>query len=237
MTEVHLPANSENLTLIEVEKLTRVDSSTQQTVLQSVNLTLKERDRIGLGGPSGSGKSSLLRAITCLDPYQSGSVRFRGETLTPEQIPSYRSRVVYLPQRAVIFEGTVRENLAIPFSLQRSEQTYDEEIAIQQLSHFDRNEDFLCKNADTLSGGEQQIIAWIRCFMMNPNVILFDEPTTGLDSEARSKFEDAVDHWFETPCINSKAFIWASHDADQLARLSNRRISMNRGKLEMCLES
>ena len=237
MTEVHLPANSENLTLIEVEQLTRVDSSTQQTVLQSVNLTLKERDRVGLAGPSGSGKSSLLRAIACLDPYQSGSLRFRGETLTPEEIPSYRSRVVYLPQRAVIFEGTVKENLAIPFSLRSSEKIYDEEIAIQQLSHFDRNEGFLRKNADTLSGGEQQIIAWIRCFMMNPNVILFDEPTSGLDSDARSKFEDAVDQWFENPSIDSKAFIWSSHDADQLARLSNRQISMNRGKLEMSLES
>ena len=103
------------LTLIEVKQLTRVDPSTQQTVLHSVNLTLKERDRVGLGGPSGSGKSSLLRAIACLDPYQSGSLRFRGETLTPEEIPSYRSRVVYLPQRAVIFEGTVKENLVIPF--------------------------------------------------------------------------------------------------------------------------
>ena len=68
--------------------------------------------------------------------------------------------------------------------------------------------------------------------MMNLNVILFDEPTSGLDSTPDQKFEDAVDQWFENPSIDSKSIYRSKYDADQPSRLSNRQISMNRGKLE-----
>ena len=78
-------------------------------------------------------------------------------------------------------------------------------------------------------------MAFIRCLLINPNIILFDEPTASLDSETESQFENVLEDWFrneEERQMKPRAFIWSSHDVSQLDRLANRILTMNEGKIK-----
>ena len=246
--------------LIEVNQITRTDPANQRDLLKPASLTLRDGDRIGLRGPSGSGKSTLLRAIAYLDPVQSGTIKFQGQPLLSDKIPKYRRTVAYLPQRSVAFAGSVKDNLQVAFDLgvsktQRNESQLKESQrlesqaiesqaiesqAIAHLADFGRTADFLDQSASSLSGGELQIIAFIRCLLTQPMIILFDEPTTSLDSVAQSQFEQEVESWFavrHNPLKNPeqspepRAFIWSSHDTSQLERLTDQVITMHEGTL------
>ncbi len=244
--------------LIEVNQITRTDPANQRDLLKPASLTLRDGDRIGLRGPSGSGKSTLLRAMAYLDPVQSGTIKFQGQPLLSDKIPAYRRTVAYLPQRSVAFSGSVRDNLQVAFNLgvsktSRKVTQLNEAQTIEHLASFGRTADFLNQSASSLSGGEQQIVAFIRCLLTRPMIILFDEPTASLDSVAQTQFEQEVERWFaarhkpsQNLCASQapanirdaehspapRAFIWLSHDSEQLARLTHQVITMHEGELE-----
>jgi len=239
----HRPPNESTLSgnnlnhqpLIEVKEITRVASSNQRVLLQQVSLQLFDGDRIGLSGPSGSGKSTLLRAMAHLDPVQSGSIRYHGKQVAAEEIPGYRRTVAYLPQHAATFAGTVRDNLKIAFTLKVANDHYRDDLALAYLKNFERDQLFLDDDATTLSGGERQIVALIRCLLTEPSVILFDEPTASLDSATKIRFEKEVQRWIDAADSNRKdarAFVWSGHDDSQLKRLTSRSVTMKDGYLE-----
>ena len=220
--------------LIEVLDVTRSDPVGQRVLLNAVSVSVYAGDRLGLSGPSGSGKSTLLRAIAQLDPLQSGLIRYQGSEVLPEQIPEYRRNVAYLPQRAITTKGTVRDNFIFACSLKVSEQAYQEDLALAYVQRFERDQLFLDQEASSLSGGEQQIVAWIRCLLTEPRMILFDEPTASLDLQTQRQFENEVIRWFEeTPTCDlpNKSFIWAGHDRSQLERITDNRFIMIDGRL------
>jgi len=222
-------------TLIEIRQITRTDLISNRIILHPTTLRINDGDRIGLVGPSGSGKSTLLRSLALLDPIESGNHLFLGEEVPSESIPKFRRFATYLPQHAITFEGTVRDNLTLPFSFGVTTESYSEDGALMYLRKFGRDSTFLDLIATSLSGGEQQLMAFIRCLLINPNIILFDEPTASLDSETESQFENVLEDWFRNEDerqMKPRAFIWSSHDASQLDRLANRILTMNEGKIK-----
>src|SRR5690606_19835253 len=129
-------------------------------------------------GPPGSGKSLLLRALSLLDPLQGGEVRFRGESIDDARVPAFRRQVLYVQQQPVLIEGTVRENLQLPFALGDSSRgRYDETTIAERLSAVGLEPTFLSRQVDDLSGGERQIVSLLRGIQLGPSVLLLDEPT------------------------------------------------------------
>ena len=219
-------------TLIQVRDLTRRDAKTKRLLLDKVNLVICGGQRIGLVGPSGSGKSSLLRAIAKLDRCDSGEVRFGGNPVCRDSVPAYRRQVVYLPQRPAFAAGTVRENLELPFHFAAATETFDETRVHRWLGDLDKSQELLSQPVDQLSGGEQQIVALIRAIALSPQVLLLDEPTASLDSEATQRFEDLVLAWHEeNESSVNRAFVWTSHNANQIQRMTTRRITIAGGVL------
>ena len=215
--------------LIELSDLTRKDPSSGQTILDRVNVNVDSGERIGLVGPSGSGKTTLMRAIAILDPYHSGSLRYEGKLIERDEVPNYRRQVIYLAQQPAFADGTVAENIQLPFQLGIASSDFDRSVVETWLSQLGKPASILSQQVDSLSGGEKQLVSFIRAIALSPQVLLLDEPTAALDAETNSQLEQLIVDWHQSD--ESRALLWSSHDLAQVNRLTSRRIEMNDGKV------
>ena len=218
--------------MITVQNLTYTYPTATAETLHGLNFEIAEREIFGFLGPSGAGKSTTQKILIGLLQKYGGTITVMGRELTEWGQEYYEHIGVSFELPNHYLKLTALENLAYFRSLY-SGDTLDPMEVLTWVGLEDDAE----KKVSDFSKGMKIRMNVARSLLHKPKILFLDEPTSGLDSDARSKFEDAVDQWFENPSIDSKAFIWSSHDADQLARLSNRQISMNRGKLEMSLES
>jgi branched-chain amino acid transport system ATP-binding protein len=146
-------------------------------ILQGVNLEVKPGESAALLGRNGVGKTTTLRAIMGLTPRSRGTVAFEDFDLAkcqPHEVP--RRGIGYVPQGRGIFPNlTVMENLCIGVAGGR-----DPEREEYVFGCFPRLKERLKQSGNTLSGGEQQMLAIARCLMMRPKLIILDEPTEGI---------------------------------------------------------
>ena len=230
--------------LIRLRDVSRHDNSTGKQLLNAVSLQVRGGDRIGLVGASGSGKSTLLRAMAMLDRF-SGELLYQEKQITHDAIPSYRREVIYMSQRPFFTYGTVEENLRLPFQFKSSQgsgrgRSFQTEIAATALDRFELPAQILDQPCESLSGGEQQMIALIRALLMEPRILLFDEPTAALDSDARDKYEKRIQEWHSESTSDmeaKRAFLWTSHDPAQVDRMTGKTITMDQGKLQTLPEA
>jgi putative ABC transport system ATP-binding protein len=197
----------------------------ERWVWRHLDLELPAASILGLSGPSGAGKTLLLRALAGLDPLDEGEVKVQGAPLDEGELPRHRARVAYLAQRPALFPGTVEDNLRVPFELAvHAGRRFERARILEQLQPFGRDEAFLHRPANRLSGGEAQITALIRILQLDPVVLLLDEPSAALDEESTSLIEALVRRFIRGDM--SRACIWTSHDGDQLDRMADRRLTL-----------
>lgn len=215
--------------IIETRKLTRLIPGTGQRLLDELNLAVRLGDRVGLSGASGSGKTTLMRALAALDPVVGGELLFEGERV--QEFPTYRRSVIYLHQRPAMVAGTVRQNMQLPFDMATAKTTYDESRVLKWFASLEKPASILDQTVETLSGGEQQIVALIRAMQLDPTVLLLDEPTASLDAEMVRQFEQLVNDWYSgSP---GRAYVWTSHDQMQLSRMTDRTVTVAGGKIHV----
>jgi branched-chain amino acid transport system ATP-binding protein len=146
-------------------------------ILQGVSLEVRPGECAALLGRNGVGKTTTLRAIMGLAPRSRGTIEFDGFDLArcpPHQVP--RKGIGYVPQGRGIFPNlTVRENLCIGVARKGDPEREDYVFAC-----FPRLKERLAQSGNTLSGGEQQMLAIARCLMTRPKLIILDEPTEGI---------------------------------------------------------
>jgi putative ABC transport system ATP-binding protein len=202
-------------------------------LLRGVSLELLLGDRLVISGPSGAGKTVLLRALALLDPLDVGTIHWNGGPLRCEAIPSFRSQVVYLHQRPALFEGSVEENLEHPYSLNvYGGRRFDRDRVVDLLKDLGRAEPFLDKLARDLSGGEGQIVALLRALQLDPAILLLDEPTSSLDREIAGAVEALLGRW-HAEGVGGRAFVWVTHDRDQARRVAEGTWCMRAGCLKL----
>jgi len=195
------------------------------TILDGVSLAVDAGETVAVVGPSGAGKSSLLRLLDRLDEPTGGTVYLDGtdyRSLDPETL---RKRVGLVPQQPALRDGTVRENVTIGPRL-RGESVATERVAelladVGLAGYADRD-------VSDLSGGEAQRVAIARTVANDPDVLLLDEPTASLDSEAEAAIERLLTDLLAT---GERTAILVTHDERQAARLADRVARVADGRI------
>lgn len=174
--------------LQDVSKVYELDKDVVYTALKGINLTIKNAEFTAIMGPSGSGKSTLMHIIGLLDKPSKGKVLVEGKDISKlddDEISTLRSEFVgfVFQQFNLINNLTVLENIMLPAIYAKRKLDYSPyDKAIDLLKKFgiiDR-QNFL---PNKISGGQQQRVAIARALIMNPKIVLADEPTGNLDSK------------------------------------------------------
>lgn len=198
--------------------------------LFQMSLEVRERETVITVGPNGAGKSTLLRAISGLLACRSGSIRFLGQPI--DNLPAYR--IVELGIAHVLEGGrvfphlTVVENLKIGSYIKRARGTLERNLQeIYQL--FPRLAERRSQLADTLSGGERQMLAIARSLMSGPRLILLDEPSSGLAPLVVSMLFDFVRN------IKSRGYsiLMVEQNVRKALELSDRAYLLESGKVRL----
>lgn len=194
-------------------------------IWNNLSFQLFPGERVALLGASGSGKSLLLRALAGLDPVQAGQIIFQGQPMKSWFMPIYRSQIIYLHQRPALWEGTVEENLQRVYKLGvHHHNVYNRKVILDYLQILHKPADFLQRPMRAISGGEGQIVAFLRALQLSPSILLLDEPTASLDTGTAQSLEALVAVWQRQDPL--RAYLWTSHDPKQLERITNRQIRL-----------
>ena len=163
------------------------------TVLDGMSLNIYEHEVVVLCGPSGGGKSTLLRTINGLEKIDSGKIIYRGQEVTHRNIREIRKHIGMVFQQFNLFSNlTVKDNLLIaPIKTQKKNKDEMLQKAKEYLEVFGIA-DKLDAYPHQLSGGQKQRVAIVRALMLEPDLMLFDEPTSALDPEMIKEVLDAI---------------------------------------------
>ena len=206
----------------------------QNQVLTDVNLEVYEKEILGVIGPAKAGKSSLLRAINRLYEINyariSGKIRLDGEDIFDIPINDLRRRVGLIFATPVVLPGTILKNMSYGLKLHRKikKQELNDTVAdaLQAANLWEEVKDRLHESASTLSGGQQQRLCIARTLAMNPEVIMMDEPCSGLDPISTAKIEATM---FELK--KTYTFILVTNNTKQAARTADRTAFFLGGEL------
>lgn len=192
----------------------------QHEVLKDVSLDVHSHRITVVTGPSGGGKTTLLRLCNRLEVPSSGRVLFRGADLSALDPLWLRRKVGMVFQRPTLFAGTVRDNLFV------ARPASDEEYR-QVLESVGLPRDYLGEQGETLSGGEAQRACLARTLLTDPEVLLMDEPTSSLDAGATRVLEELT-HRLASEGLT---VLWVSHDLPQVQRMAGETVVLLEGRI------
>ncbi|WP_066633128.1 ABC transporter ATP-binding protein [Desulfolucanica intricata] len=165
-------------------------------------------------GPSGAGKSTLFRILSRLQPSSGGEAFLQGKSWLQIPSTSWRINVHYLAQKPALFDGTVADNLAKPFETRAvGQRKLDKDRAKELMERLHLSLELWNQDARTVSGGEASRLAFIRALLVDPVVLLLDEPTAALDEPARQALYGVLSEWLKA---TNRAALLISHNNDYL---------------------
>ncbi len=203
----------------------------QQFGLADVSLAIKPYSKIAVIGKSGSGKTTLMNLIAGLLPIDDGDILIDGKPRKEIDESSWFKQLSYISQSPYLFAGTIRENIAIGVNGNPSAQEIDEaarKAGIHELveSLPEGYDTRVGEGGRGLSGGEKQRIALARAFLKKPTIILFDEPTTGLDLQTERILQQSIAELSRNATVITVAHrLHTIRDSDQIVYLDNGRVA------------
>lgn len=204
-------------------------ASGRQTLLRDISLNLATGRIHALFGPSGGGKSTLLRLITRLSRPQRGRILWGGEDIAGIDPQTLRRRIALVPQQPHMFEGSVLANLQLPFRWRRQPlPTADSSPMRQVLTRCRLDQEWLERSARQLSVGQQQRVALARTLLLEPELLLLDEPTSALDRPTA----DLLGETLRELCRDGRlTLLLVTHDLRLLERVADLGVFLAAGEV------
>jgi phospholipid/cholesterol/gamma-HCH transport system ATP-binding protein len=220
-------ANSQPIVVQKLQK-----SFGSQTVLQGVSLAAEKGETVVVLGRSGTGKSVLLKLLVGLQQPDAGSIRIHGQEITGlaiEQLNEIRKKIGFLFQQAALYDSlTVEENVAFPLTRHTSLADSERRDRVRKLLASVRMEKDLTKMPADLSGGMQKRVGLARALALDPDILLFDEPTAGLDPITAAEIGELIIKLKEERNLTS---IVVTHDIHGARSFADRVILLREGKV------
>jgi tungstate transport system ATP-binding protein len=206
------------MSLIEIVDLGH--SYGEREVLKSLNIGIGMGEVFALIGPTGAGKTTLLRIMNLLEVPAAGDIYFDGKQVprSGRQRLEIRRRMSFIHQKPQVFNSSVYDNVACGLRW-RGEKKNRIADKVDHILEMVGLEGYKNRNARTLSGGEAQRVALARALVLEPEVLLLDEPTANLDPISTAKIEQLISHVARQ---RNTTMIMATHDMSQGQQLSDR---------------
>jgi len=198
------------MSILSLKNVSFQDANTK--VLKDINLEINEGDFITITGPSGGGKSTLLRILGDLISPTSGHIYLRDKDYSEVPPLKLRSEINYFFQQP-------------PYEIRK--KNIDDRKIYMLLEKFNIDKEYLSKGINKLSGGEKQRISLIRSLLHAGPVLLLDEITSALDKENKL----LVEHIMKDMNNKGHTILWITHDLSQIKDLSNKKIIIEDGTI------
>lgn len=204
-----------------------------QKVLNGISLTVRRGETLAVLGRSGTGKSVLLRLVIGLEIPDSGSVRIHGQDiagLALDQLGEIRKKIGFLFQHAALYDSlTVEQNVAFPLRHHKKEMSKSERAdrVKKLLAEVGMEGDFNKMPSD-ISGGMQKRVGLARALALEPDILLLDEPTAGLDPISAAEIGDLV---LKLQAEHHMASIVVTHDLHSAKTIADRLALLNEGNV------
>jgi phospholipid/cholesterol/gamma-HCH transport system ATP-binding protein len=202
-----------------------------QNVLNGISLSVKRGETLAVLGRSGTGKSVLLRLVIGLEKPDSGSVRIHGQDiagLALDQLGEIRKKMGFLFQHAALYDSlTVEQNVAFPLQHHKKDMSKSEQRdRVHALLAEVGMESALAKMPSDISGGMQKRVGLARALALEPDILLLDEPTAGLDPISSGEIDDLV---LKLQQEHHMASIVVTHDLHSARTIADRLALLNEG--------
>ena len=231
MDSNHKKVSVESFAIIQAKDLCFKYSSNQ--VLTNINFSIYQGEYIGLIGPNGGGKTTLIKLILGLETAQSGEILINGKSVSGFK---NWSKIGFVPQKilqsAINFPATVREIVESGLNVHKKPWQIlnsNDRIAIQKALEISDIEHLQNRLVEELSGGERQRVFLARSLVTQPKILILDEPTVGVDSKTQDKFYDFLKHLNQN---HKMTIIFVSHDLPVVARQTSRVLCLNQLLIE-----
>ena len=198
-----------------------------ETVLDGIDLTIKDGEFVTFLGPSGCGKTTTLRIIAGFESQDSGDVFFEGKNINA--VPPHKRNINTIFQRYALFPHlNVYDNVAFGLKVKKTPKSeiHDKVLEMLELVNLKGLEK---RKIDTLSGGQQQRVAIARAIINHPKVLLLDEPLSALDLKLRKDMQVELKNLQKRTGIT---FIFVTHDQEEALSMSDTVVVMDKGKIQ-----
>ena len=211
---------------MNILKIKHLSKTLQQTpILTNINLTVKKGEILTIVGPSGSGKSTLLRCMNRLIEPDFGTIVFKNMDYRNISITELRKKIILVLQESIMLPGTIQDNIQFGLRVHQLEGQVDIKRSLHDAG---LPASMLLKNAEQLSGGEKKRVSLARALCLQPDILLLDEPTSGVDPKNIEKVEQNICSFAKKRALT---IVWVTHNIDQAKRVSHRIANLKEGSI------
>ncbi len=193
---------------------------TSTPLFEGLSFSIAAGEHVALTGPSGTGKSTMLRCLLGLVEPTSGEIAVCGETLNPHSVWKIRRQIAFVPQEADLGRGTARAFIDRPFQYRANASRGDNRDRLPALlDSVGLDESLLASDLGSLSGGEKQRVALVSALLLDRPILLLDEVTSALDRESAARVQALLAN------LKDKTIVGVVHEGEGMP-FATRQISV-----------